>query len=393
MELKLRQKLEGFVKSQRFLRKDAALREREERGPIYVAKKLSTYYFGAVYCDLMYGWRKRVQAGKVPLGDRAAVYLIFPNSGVLQSHLDSLAYMRHKGYAAIVVSNVTLTDEDREILANVAHLVIERYNYGYDFGGYRDGILAMEAKLADLKHFAFFNDSCWFPVTETADWLGNAEAMDLDFVGASSAGFMRSGDLATLEEFKFTFDSSLHGFHYQSFALLCGPSLLRDVRFVKFWKKLPLSQLKRLTVRRGEVGLTQFVVRSGFSHGSTLTPRQLTNSVISLTDAELRVMLTNLPKQPRDADLSVAWAKLLATPGFDRNAYIDAILWTIARRPACYVIFAHMTECCNYAFLKKALLWRTADSSEKALTHILCLDGPYSATIRAEAIAMTKRAL
>jgi hypothetical protein len=221
---KLRKSIDNFVTSQRFLRKDVAQHEQKERGPVYIPTKLATYYFGAAYNELICCHRKRIQTGKVALGDRAAVYLIFPDTGVLQSHLESLAYIQRKGYAPIVVSNVVLTDADRTKLSDFAHLVIERYNYGYDFGGYRESILTLGAKLAGLKFLALFNDSCWFPVTETADWLGAAEAMDLDFVGASCFGYMHAGKLAKLDDFAFSFDSNFRSFHYQSFALLCGAS-------------------------------------------------------------------------------------------------------------------------------------------------------------------------
>ena len=104
---------------------------------------------------LLYDLRKkhlmRVTEGALPPGAEIGIYLIFPNKGVLPSHLAMLGAMVAQGISPLVVSNHPLTDQDRATLAATAFRVIERPNIGYDFGGYRDAILSIAPMLPTLK--------------------------------------------------------------------------------------------------------------------------------------------------------------------------------------------------------------------------------------------------
>jgi hypothetical protein len=81
--------------------------------------------------------------GKVPMGDRVAIYLIFPRDGLLQSHKLAIEYLKDSGYALLVVSNLPIAEDDREWLTENTWKFLSRPNRGYDFGGYREGFLTL----------------------------------------------------------------------------------------------------------------------------------------------------------------------------------------------------------------------------------------------------------
>ena len=100
----------------------------------------------------------RITEGALAATRRCAVYVVYPRLGLQDSHLTSLAYLARKGCAPLVVSNLPLTPQERERLQPLCWRLVERPNYGYDFGAYREGVLpswcrkrvAVEAGVTDF---------------------------------------------------------------------------------------------------------------------------------------------------------------------------------------------------------------------------------------------------
>lgn len=286
------------------------------------------------YNDIILRPKNVINAGTVPLGSKAAIYLIFPKSGLLQSHLIALRYMIDNGYSPIVVSNLPLSAHDLDQLRPLTYRTLQRENFGYDFGGYREGILVFQDQIKTLDHLALFNDSVWFPVVENCTWLAEAERADQDLMGAvchvdigheewrkmlpqlegqfdgnpsnfSSTEEQRSWfeEFADrlrnyrmppkivlairqyLREGKSRNNSIL--FHYCSFALLIGKNILRDPEFYTFWQNLKIVDDWLKTIFRGEIGFTQWVLDKEFSHDSIVNPRNIADNVLDLDDIRL----------------------------------------------------------------------------------------------------------
>lgn len=381
-----------FKQKQRQRRRDHALRATSERGASYVMAKLATYYFGWIYNDLRFGREKTLHQGQVSLTDRAAIYLIFPDAGLLASHLDSLRYMQSKGYAPVVVSNHPLSPADRLVLQAHAHLVIERHNFGYDFGGYRDGVLALADRLPGLKYLAIFNDSAWFPVTPKADWLGEAERKGLDYVGAAAHfGFPVTAPEA-FRSVDWTYSHKHPFFHYTSFALLIGSEILQSRDFLTFWKRFPMSDIKRLVIRRGEAGLTQWVLRHGYTHGETSDLAGLAARIRALPAPDLREVLARMPMNFGETFLKQTAQDLCADPNASAEDMANLILTSAQRQGVSYALGQVMIERFGFSFLKKSPLWLSADSSRQMLEFVNSLQGDLGAHIRAEAILAAQRA-
>lgn len=381
----LKNAFQRFKKRPRDRADDYALRLPNERGARYVFAKLGTYFFGAAYNDIRFGALKTVHSGEVALRSKAAIYLIFPSTGVLASHFDALAFMLANGYAPVIVSNVALSKADRRALLEHAHLVIERHNFGYDFGGYRDAVLALQAELPRLQALAIFNDSSWFPVSSEQNWLQEAEAKNLDYVGAAShfgVPIQRPKDFRTLE---WSYNTEHPFFHYCSYALWIGPAILRDKAFLKFWRRFPATDIKRLVVRRGEAGLTQWVIRRGYRHGSTLDMESLGAEIRALPSAALKKLVTDLPIYPGQNKLKEQHDLVVADPDAPDADRANIVLCSILLQGVGYAIMGYLIERRNFSFLKKSPLWLSETSSKRLLAFIETLPGENADRIRAEA--------
>lgn len=351
--------------------------------------------FRRIYFD----WIERKEIirfeGSVPRGDKIAIYLIFPRHRLLTSHLEAIRYIAAAGYAPLVVSNLPLTAEDRARVIAGAWRYLERPNFGYDFGGYRDAILEIERHLPDLKRLVILNDSVWFPLPGARDWIAQAEASGLDFAAACSHATIyqmkrrppRGSGLAEYQALEWVYrDKGNRRFHYVSFAQSLGPNVLRHPGFVRFWKRLRLSNSKSQTVRRGEVGFTRWIIKTGLSHGETLNTATLPQQLAELETAELRhIAETAISFGHRYT--ARAQAAALTDPALDRENLIRLILFVVARQGISYAV-PNFTIPRGFAFLKKSPIWEDRRASDITLDVIAGLEGDWARTIHAEALSL-----
>lgn len=75
--------------------------------------------------------------------EKFAVYLVFQPNGIPRSVISTCQSLSRAGYNVVLISNAKISLSDREEISSVANVVIERHNFGYDFGGYREGVLAV----------------------------------------------------------------------------------------------------------------------------------------------------------------------------------------------------------------------------------------------------------
>jgi hypothetical protein len=350
---------------------------------------LANVLFGTLWYDVVLARQKRISQGSVSDAARVVVYLIYPKNGLLESHFRALNHFLEHGYSPIVVSNVSLSDVDRTRLLTSVNRLIERPNYGYDFGGYRDGVLFLRDRLPSLERLALMNDSVWFPVTRTRDWLPAAEALGWDVVGAVSNFFVDPKQVRDCPEVHgaWRYDTRHPKFHYCSFALSFGPAVLRDTQFLRFWDRLKLSDDKIATVHRGEVGLGQWVVRSGHSHGCTLDLSRLDLDLDQLDDSRLREIAENLII-PEDAALRAQKALVLTqsvSAPDERRRLKGFILLATAQTGGAYALLDFAIRHKGHGFVKKSPLWLDA---EGARTTLLLLSEMGEHTLLAEALSL-----
>lgn len=178
-----------------------------------------------------------------------ALLLLHQPDGLLGSTFHTLDHLRAKGLAPLVVSNAPLSDPDRERLATAAWTILERPNIGYDFGGYRDGILHLFETVGTPARLFLINDSIWFPLRRNSDLVDRARASQADIYGFVLNDLMRR-------------DSRRH---LQSYFLTFGPRALSHPAFSRFWERLFLTDDKELVISRCEIPLTAHLRREGLT--------------------------------------------------------------------------------------------------------------------------------
>lgn len=239
-----------------------------------------------------------VISGDLPFREKCAIFLIFPEPNLVIGHLDSLNYLNSEGYSPIVVSNAMISDEELELLRPITHKVIIRPNFGYDFGGYRDGVLSLYFRRHELRHLALFNDSCWFPLHDSISWLPVAERMNVDFAGALAHAGVDWYDVLTGPKVsKKRTRRHLNLYHYCSFALLFSSGALVREDFWRFWRNLKISSSKHRTVRNGERKLSKFMFNNNFSHSVSITDDAIVNSIAEISEEERSIEVAAFMKR------------------------------------------------------------------------------------------------
>jgi hypothetical protein len=324
---------------------------------------------------------------ELALGPRVAIYLIFPNGGLLPSHRIALDYIRKSGYVPVIVSNLPLSGADQaELRAECAWLIF-RPNEGYDFGGYRDAIRCLAPHLMDIDHLAIFNDSSWFPLRPQLDWLKTAEAMRLDYVGSVSHEGLPSRKVQDFSKIPWQIDYDRKAFHYGSFSLLLSRKILSSTAFQKFWQDYIPTNNKHLTVRRGEIGLTRWVVDHGFTHGAVCESVGLDRELDALTTERLREIVVNLIDRAQPT-LVVMRADALAADPPDRMALRNVILACVAFLGPSYALVEYDMRERSGNFVKKMPVRHNRADAEKTLWVLGHFDNPVGAAMLAEARAM-----
>jgi len=340
-------------------------------------RRLIWYYGATPFYDRILSKQRQSWVGEQEASSKMAVMVIYPTDGLLDSHALTLRHLAENGYASVVVSNLPLSSDDRDrVLTHCAHY-IERPNFGYDFGAYRDGVLSISDKLPDLDRLVLTNDSAWYPLPNTSNWLREAEKLNVDLAGAvSNYGTPRSNH-ASFRTLRWAYSTDHPNFHYCSFALSFGLNILKSNAFRRFWSDFQMDNDKSRVVRRGEIGLTRWVIRNGFTHDCTCKPETLPDVLENLTDDRLRqvVQRTIFPEYP----LGQAAKKSVLDVPFDdpewRPLATRYVLMAATVQGTSYALPELTTKEMRFPFLKKSPLRLSRAGSDISLDIIAEIPG------------------
>ncbi len=333
--------------------------------------------------------QRRIHTGKRSLGGEVAIYLIFPSTGVLTSHLDMLKQLNAHDISPVVVSNLPLSKDDLTTLEPLCARIIERPNIGYDFGGYRDGILSLAANLPEIDRLYILNDSVWM-IEAPQSWFDAVRETDVDFCAATSHYGIKRYGADDFREIVWTYTPAHRNYHYASYALSFGHRILRDPDFIRYWRILRLSDSKKRTVRRGEIGLTQWVLERGYSHAASCPTTDLDREIAALDDDALDAVARNLviPESPR---FRVKLDEVLKCPvnsTAGRSDRIHIILAIVGSQPLGYAMPFYTTRYHGFQFLKKSPLWLSRSGSDTMISLLDHLPGPMGRNAAREARAL-----
>ena len=188
--------------------------------------------------------------GAAPLTNKVAIFLVFQPRGVPASVLATCRHLASKGYAILMVCNSPVTKPDRESLGSCVWRFVERKNFGYDFGGYRDGIRLLWSWSVSPDSLIILNDSVWFPLASNESMLDAMEHSPAGFIGA-----LRHVDDPGID--------SEHAGIFLSYFFLIKRSVLSSQVFINYWDTYISTSNKYLTVRRGERGFSRALFAAG----------------------------------------------------------------------------------------------------------------------------------
>ena len=315
--------------------------------------------------------------GEKSIAAEVAIYLIFPKNGVLKSHFQMLEVLNQEGIVPVLVSNQPLSPHDLEQLKSYCAVIIERPNVGYDFGGYRDAILELSTHLPELDRLYILNDSVWM-IDADKSWFQEVRETDKDFCGATSNyGILRYSDV-NFQDVAWEYTSDHWNFHYASYALGVGKKILRDSNFLKYWKRFRLSNNKKRTVRRGEIGLSKWVKDNGYTHAATCDVYGLDQEIKNLEPEVLDQVARHLiiPEAPRllEKRNEVLESQLYSPEGISDR--VSIILTAVSGQAMGYVMPYYSFNFRDFQFIKKSPLWLSKDASSLTLRILESLDGP-----------------
>ncbi len=210
---------------------------------------------------------------------RIAIIAIYPRKETLKSTLRLLnALSKLKVFSVVVINQSKYSelfiDEIQNSFENV--LIITRPNIGRDFGAYQAGFkyLVSSSKIEKLEEIFFINDSVLW--------------------GDKSYNIL--SDLSKQEDpwacLLVNYDMQLHA---QSFLIKFKKEVFMQKSFIDFWHKYKPTELRYLTINKGEILLSKILIKMGFNPIPIINPKSITkhSKFGKLTRDEIFALMLN----------------------------------------------------------------------------------------------------
>ena len=218
-----------------------------------------------------------ISDGARPAQEKVAVYLIFQPKEILKSTLQTCRMLDASGYAPFIVSNAPLPPDALAALGQVSWRIMQRPNYGYDFGGYRDGILHLRKSGITPDKLLVMNDSIWYPLGEVDTLLSRLEASGLDVAGT----IVHRGFRKTLLRRRATRV-------IESYLFLFSAKAIQSRAFESFWGNYRMSSIKYNAVHRGERRVAETMLAAGLSADGLFGREEFMQAIATQNDGFLR---------------------------------------------------------------------------------------------------------
>jgi len=222
--------------------------------------------------------------GSIGVGSKIALLLIYQPRGLNKSILLTCKHLVENGYSPLVVSNTKLSDRDKSALLAVAWCYFERPNYGYDFGGYRDGIWFLNKMEISPENLVIMNDSVWFPIHRSSSLIEQMEASKSEYIGTQV--FNVPGNNGSKGKRRQMF--------FGSYFFMIKRSAFLSVAFQNFWKDYRQTSNKETTLKRGERAFSYAMFTAGISSEGIYSRSKFDSAIASLSHSELEHAIETL---------------------------------------------------------------------------------------------------
>ena len=178
-------------------------------------------------------------------------------------------------YRVIAISNRKPNDQLMSFLENNCSVILGRKNRGRDFGAYQAGIqwISQHCGLSNVERITLVND--------TLMWFEDATEI--------VAQTMKS-------EWDSLFLNFEHHTHAQSFYLSFSGAILKNDKFIRFWRNYVPLNYRRHAILNGEVRLSEVLIKEGFRCKPYVDQSLLTDEAIVVPKELLSLaVLGNIP--------------------------------------------------------------------------------------------------
>lgn len=265
-------------------------------------------------------------AGRLPAGERIAIFLLYQPDGISASTIATCNWLISEGYAPFLVLNCPVSDTDRDRLLDLCWSLLERPNFGYDFGGYQDAIRLLNRDGLCPERLIVMNDSVWMPMQP-----GLAERLEQGLAGADILGLLHDTKIIDGGR-NGTSDKRIYSY-IESYFYLLGRDTWKAPAFQKFWRDYKMSNEKANTIKHGEIGFSRAMAAAGLKLDG-LCRRDLFLAQLQDKDDDFLAMMLKYAAYV-DADVIRTSQRLAAQdpelPGW-REAVLDHVTRTVRRR-------------------------------------------------------------
>jgi rhamnosyltransferase len=184
---------------------------------------------------------------------RLCIYLIYDSDKIVDGYIGTaLKELKRFSDMLVVVCNFDHIEKGLDNITEYADMVYCRENKGYDAGGYQDGLcrLVTWGKVYEYDELLLTNDTWFGPVYPFDDMFNKMKNVECDFWGVTR--YIGGGDEGGFPS------------HIQSYFIDFRFELLHSKCFRQFWEDYGCSDDKNETVRRFEIGISQYLNNNGF---------------------------------------------------------------------------------------------------------------------------------
>lgn len=194
--------------------------------------------------------------GQKPVTKKVAVFFIYQPLTLAKSVLVTCDFLLDQGYSILLVSSTPLSAPDLQAVQDVTWKVLLRPNYGYDFGGYRDGFRVLSELNVQANLVLIMNDSMWMPLSDNCQMIKKMEEENLCLTGPIFESFVKLNKRTE---------------YFQSYLTLVKSEVLQSSAFKNYWRNYRVSSRKKIVLVRGEEGFSLSMFKAGFGGGNPST--------------------------------------------------------------------------------------------------------------------------
>lgn len=175
----------------------------------------------------------------------------------------------------IFISNSHLADEHKHVLNKYCDNIIERSNIGYDFGAWKDAMLAEGwDALIGYDSVTLMNDTCFGPMFDMQEFYAEMESRQCDFWGNTRhRALYRDG--RGKKQVAISIPE-----HLQSYFLVFNKNVVSSETFQEFWSDVTYENDVCKVIDKYEIQLTQILAKTGFQYDSFIDSKKFQNDYV-----------------------------------------------------------------------------------------------------------------